>query len=74
MKNGYIRVGCAAPKVRIADCAFNAEQIILAMREAKENELHILVTPELSLTGYTCGDLFMQECCLMALFRLWKAF
>ncbi|MBP1557352.1 MAG: NAD(+) synthase, partial [Oscillospiraceae bacterium] len=60
MKNGYIRVGCAAPKVRIADCAFNAEQIILAMREAKENELHILVTPELSLTGYTCGDLFMQ--------------
>ncbi len=60
MKNGYIRVGCAALRVRVADSAFNAEQIILAIEEAKQNELHILVTPELSLTGSTCGDLFMQ--------------
>lgn len=61
MKDGYIRVGCACPKLRVADCSFNAEQIIAAMREADGLGVHLLAAPELSLTGYTCGDLFSQK-------------
>lgn len=61
MKNGFVRVGCAAPRVRVADCAFNADKIIEIMTEAEREGIKLMVTPELSLTGYTCGDLYMQK-------------
>ena len=58
---GFVRVGVACPKIRVADVKFNAEGIISAAERAAKNEAKILVLPELSLTGYTCGDLFYQQ-------------
>jgi NAD+ synthase (glutamine-hydrolysing) len=57
---GFVRVAAATPQLRVADCAFNTERIIALMRQAHTEGVGILVFPELSLTGYTCGDLFQQ--------------
>ena len=61
MRDGFIRVAAGTPKIRVADCRYNAEQIFTMMREADKQGVKILVLPELCLTGYTCGDLFLQE-------------
>ncbi|MBG0764162.1 MAG: hypothetical protein H0S78_04615 [Tissierellales bacterium] len=62
MKNkGFIRVGAGVPKVKVAEVKYNKEQIINNIKKGKENNLDVLVFPELSLTGYTCGDLFFQD-------------
>ena len=60
-RNGFIKVAAATPIVRIGDCRANAEQIATQMREAVERGVSVVVFPELSLTGYTCGDLFLQS-------------
>lgn len=59
MKDGFIRVAAATPEIRVADPAYNAEQIIRMTGEAPEDTA-LLVFPELCMTGYTCGDLFLQ--------------
>ena len=64
MKDGFISVACGAPKLRLADCAYNAEQSFQMMRSAEKAGVKVLVLPELGLTGYTCGDLFYQEALL----------
>ncbi|MCI9562662.1 MAG: NAD(+) synthase [Oscillospiraceae bacterium] len=61
MRDGFIRVAAGTPKIRVADCRYNAEQIFTMMREADKQGVKILVLSELCLTGYTCGDLFLQE-------------
>ena len=61
MKDGFISAACGAPKLRLADCAYNAEQTFGLMRTAEKAGVKVLVLPELGLTGYTCGDLFHQE-------------
>ena len=61
MKDGFICVAAGTPKVRVADCRFNAEQIFTMMREADKQGVKILALSELCLTGYTCGDLFLQD-------------
>lgn len=58
MKDGFIKVACGSPKLKVADVAYNAEQIILSVREAAQRGAKIIVFPELSLTAYTAGDLF----------------
>lgn len=60
-KNGYFRVCAASPRVKVADVDFNTQEIIRLMEKAEKDEVDLLVTPELSLTGYTCGDLFFQR-------------
>ncbi len=60
MIDSFIRVGAATPEVKVADTVFNATKIIEAARKAEERDCGILVFPELSITGYTCGDLFLQ--------------
>ncbi len=60
MKNGFIRAEAVSPALRVADCDFNTEQIILTMKEAGQRGCHLLVFPELAITSYTCGDLFLQ--------------
>ncbi|OKP87924.1 NAD(+) synthase [Paenibacillus sp. P3E] len=57
---GFARVAAASPELRVADCEFNAAQIIDVIRQADENQVEYLVLPELSITGYTCADLFLQ--------------
>ena len=58
---GFVKVAAATPLVKIADCQANAEAIDHLTAEAVERGVSIVVFPELSLTGYTCGDLFSQS-------------
>lgn len=60
MKDGFIKVAAATPQIRVADCDHNATQIIALMREAAALGVKVMVFPELCITGYTCGDLFLQ--------------
>ena len=60
MKDGFVKVAAATPKIRVADCRYNAEQIFTLMRQADQQGVKVLALPELCLTGYTCGDLFLQ--------------
>ena len=61
MKDGFIRVAAGTPRIRVADCRYNAEQIFTMIREADKQGVKILALPELCLTGYTCGDLFLHD-------------
>lgn len=66
MKDGFIKVAAATPEIRLADCKFNGEQIVRAIEAAQAQGAKVLVSPELCLTGYTCGDLFLQDLLLCA--------
>ena len=61
MRDGFIKAAAGTPKIRVADCRYNAEQIFTLMREADKQGVRILCLPELCITGYTCGDLFLQD-------------
>ena len=61
MRDGFISVAAGTPKIRVADCRYNAEQTFQMMRAAEKAGIKVLVLPELGLTGYTCGDLFYQD-------------
>lgn len=61
MQYGFVKVAALAPKIKVADTKYNAEEIIRLMKEAWQNGARILVFPELCITGYTCSDLFLQE-------------
>src|ERR1700722_3871667 len=58
--HGFLRVAAATPPMRVADPAFNADQILALMRRAQDESVALLVFPELAITGYTCADLFQQ--------------
>lgn len=57
---GFVRVATVSPRLKVADCQFNVGEIISAMQRAQADNVEVLVTPELSITGYTCADLFHQ--------------
>ncbi len=61
MIHGFLRAAAATPKIRVADCIYNAEKIIDMIAIAGEQGTKLVVFPELSVTGYTCGDLFLQD-------------
>lgn len=61
MNYGYFRAAAASVELKVCDTAFNSEKIITAAHEAASRSADLLVLPELSITGYTCGDLFFQE-------------
>ena len=58
---GFIRVAAAIPELKVADCGFNVEGIANLLRQAIDKKVEIVCFPELSITGYTCGDLFLQN-------------
>ena len=60
MRDGFVTVAVGTPKVRVADCVYNAEQTTAMILQAAEQGVKLLVLPELGLTGSTCGDLFYQ--------------
>ena len=64
MKNGFVKVGVARPLVRVADPAFNAGELARLTLDAEKQKVKLLVFPELSLTAYTCSDLFYSEALL----------
>lgn len=61
MKYGFIKVAAATPLVRVADCSYNIQQIEKLMRQASQKGVEVIAFPELSVTAYTCMDLFMQQ-------------
>ena len=66
MKHGFIKVAAVTPDIRVADVAYNQEQIIEKMKEAAKLGAKLIVFPELCVTGYTCSDLFEHEILLNA--------
>ena len=58
---GLVRVGAAVPSLALGNVKENMKRHLAMMREAKEKHVSIVTFPELSLTGYTCGDLFYQQ-------------
>ena len=60
MKHGFVKVAAAVPFVRVADCEYNVERIEALVLEADAKGVEIITFPELSITGYTCGDLFLR--------------
>ena len=66
MKDGFLIAATATPEIKIADPAYNADKIIEYMAQAKELDVSLLVFPELSVTGYTCGDLFASRTLICA--------
>jgi NAD+ synthase (glutamine-hydrolysing) len=74
MHDGYLRVATATPAIRVADTSYNGEQILSLIRQADAEKASLVVFPELCLTGYTCGDLFLdhtlQQAAINALKRI----
>lgn len=74
MNHGFVKVASAIPSVRVADCQYNVEQIESLIVQAEGHGVEIICLPELSLTAYTCQDLFQQQLLLdeaeMALIQL----
>ena len=66
MNYGYIKVASAVPKVKVADCAFNMREMEQMIVRAEGQGVEIIVFPELSITGYSCQDLFCQKLLLDA--------
>lgn len=64
MNDLFLKVAAATPDIRVADPDYNTEQIIECMQKANTEHAKLLVLPELCLTGYTCGDLFLQKALL----------
>lgn len=60
MNHGFVRVAAATPKIKVADCGYNADIIMSRMDELEAAGVEIAVFPELCITGYTCQDLFWQ--------------
>lgn len=60
----YFRIACAVPDVEVADVGFNITEIKKFINKANSDKVDLLVFPELSVTGYTCGDLFFQNALL----------
>lgn len=61
MDYGFVKVAAAVPQVRVADCFYNIRQIEKLMHQASEKGVQVIAFPELSVTGYTCLDLFNQQ-------------
>ncbi|MCH5316564.1 MAG: NAD(+) synthase [Eubacterium sp.] len=61
MNYGFLRVAAASLKLKVANPSYNKEEIKKAIDKALEEQVRILVTPELSITGYTCADLFFTK-------------
>ena len=65
MKYGFVKVAAAVPAVRVADVAYNVQEIEKLIALAEGEGVELLCFPELSLTGYTCQDLFQEQLLIM---------
>ena len=61
LEYGFVRVGAIVNKLVLASPMDNAKEIVKMIRKADKESVSIVTTPELALTGYTCGDLFLQD-------------
>ena len=61
MNDGFLKAAALSPSLRVADCAYNTSQILSQLKDAAARGVRLAVFPEFCLTGYTCGDLFLQR-------------
>lgn len=61
MRHGFIKAAAGTPKIQVADCVANAQEILKIVRRMEQEGAKIMAFPELCLTGYTCQDLFWQN-------------
>lgn len=61
MKNGFIKVAATTNDLKVADCHYNCDSIISIIKKCDEEQIKLVVFPELCITGYTCNDLFLQD-------------
>lgn len=61
MNKGFVKIAAAIPELKVADCAFNVEKIVELLQHAEQEKVQVVCFPELSVTAYTCADLFFQE-------------
>ena len=61
MNDGFLKAATLSPSLRVADCAYNTSQILSQLKDAAARGVRLAVFPEFCLTGYTCGDLFLQR-------------
>ncbi len=61
MKDGFIKVAAVSPSLKVGNTGYNSNEIIKYINEAAEKHVKVLVFPEMSITGYTCADLFFQR-------------
>lgn len=61
MREGFLKVAAVTPDIRVADTKFNTQSICEQITKCENNKAKVIVFPELCITGYTCGDLFLQE-------------
>lgn len=77
MKDGFLKVAAVTPQIRVADVAYNTQQIITQLEAAADLGARLIVFPELCLCGYTCGELFLQDAllrgCLQGLGQICEA-
>lgn len=66
MRDGFVKVAAVTPKIRVADTKHNLKVICEGIWEAAEQGAKVIVLPELCITGYTCGDLFLQDTLLQS--------
>ncbi len=69
MKDGFVKVAAASPVIRVADCDYNADRVIETIEKAEALGVKVLVFPELTLTGVTCGDLIRHRVILNGALR-----
>lgn len=61
MRDGFVKVAAVTPDIKVADCRYNMESIKKEIYRCRKEAVKIAVFPELCITGYTCGDLFLQD-------------
>jgi NAD+ synthase (glutamine-hydrolysing) len=64
IQHGFVRVAAAVPRLRVADCSYNINEILTLLAQAEAQRVHVVIFPELAITGYTCADLFQQPALL----------
>ena len=74
MRDGFVKVAAVTPDIRVADVAYNTQNICKMIDETVAKGAKVIVFPELCVTGYTCSDLFTQDILLKeskeALFKI----
>ena len=61
MRDGFVKTASGTPEVKVADCGYNTRSCLEMIRQAQQQGVKVLCLPELVVTGYTCGDLFLQD-------------
>ena len=77
MKDGFVKVASGTPEIQVANCEYNADAIIALVHRAEADGVKVLVLPELTIVGYTCGDLVLStaltDAAMRALERITRA-